>query len=138
MKRKLSSILLIEDDEVTNYINRTVIERMDCAAHVHVAWNGTDALEYLKACRQTAGSVQPELILLDINMPGLNGWEFLEEYNKLETAEKGQVVVVMLTTSLNPEDKRRADDNPAINGLKNKPLTAALMEEILTQYFLMQ
>lgn len=132
MRKKLSSILLVEDDEVTNFISQMVIKKLDCAEQVHIAWNGADALDYLK----NPGYSKPELILLDINMPGLNGWEFLEEYTKLKEEEKGQVVVVMLTTSLNPDDKRRADNNPSIAGFRNKPLTPALMEEILTQYFL--
>ncbi|MBW8687468.1 response regulator [Chitinophaga rhizophila] len=135
MKRKLSSILLIEDDEATNFISQMVIKRLDCAEHVHVSWNGADALDYLKNCVQPSCSLQPDLILLDINMPGLNGWEFLDEYQKLQAAGKEDTVVVMLTTSLNPEDKNRATSNPSVTAFKNKPLTPSIMEEILSQYF---
>ena len=131
--KKLNSILLVEDDEAINYISQMVIKKLDCANHVQVAWNGADALEYIKQCGEHACQ-PPELILLDINMPGLNGWEFLEEYCKLNDNKK--VVVVMLTTSLNPDDKKRADSNPVIAGFKNKPLTPAVMEEILSQYFI--
>lgn len=132
--KKLNSILLVEDDEATNFISQMVIKKLDCANHVKVAWNGTDALDYLKQCANAACQ-QPELILLDINMPGLNGWEFLDEYSKLKEEEKGKVVVVMLTTSLNPDDKKRAANNPAIAGFRSKPLTPAMMEEILSLYF---
>ena len=135
MNRKLNSILLIEDDEATNFINQMVIKRLDCADHVHISWNGADALDYLKGCVERATAEQPELILLDINMPGLNGWEFLDEYEKLKPEEKGKIIVVMLTTSLNPEDRHRASLNPCVAGFKNKPLTPALMTEILKQYF---
>ncbi|SFM68163.1 Response regulator receiver domain-containing protein [Chitinophaga sp. YR627] len=137
MNRKLNSILLIEDDEATNFINQMVIKRLDCTDHVHISWNGADALDYLKGCVERASCQQPELILLDINMPGLNGWEFLDEYEKLQPEEKGKIVVVMLTTSLNPEDKHRASLNPSVAGFKNKPLTPSLMKEILKQYFLL-
>ncbi|QHS58074.1 response regulator [Chitinophaga agri] len=138
MKRKLNSILLIEDDEATNFINQMVIKRLDCAEHVHVSWNGADALDYLKHCTITTAAPPPELILLDINMPGLNGWEFLEEYTKLKNDAGNNIVVVMLTTSLNPEDKHRATANPHVTAFKNKPLTPSLMEEILSQHFYMQ
>lgn len=131
--KKLNSILLVEDDEAINFISQMVIKKLDCANHVQVAWNGADALDYIKQCGEQACE-PPELILLDINMPGLNGWEFLEEYCKLK--QKEQVVVVMLTTSLNPDDKKRADSNPVIAAFKNKPLTPAVMEEILSRYFL--
>ncbi|SFD77604.1 Response regulator receiver domain-containing protein [Chitinophaga sp. CF118] len=133
--KKLNSILLVEDDEITNYINQMVIKKLDCAEHVQVAWNGADALAYLKQCGEHACQ-QPELILLDINMPGLNGWEFLDEYSKLDDEERCKVVVVMLTTSLNPDDKKRATDNPVIAGFRSKPLTTAVLEEILSQYFI--
>jgi CheY-like chemotaxis protein len=132
--KKLNSILLVEDDEATNFINQMVIKKLDCAKHVQVAWNGSDALDYLRQCGASA-SQQPELILLDINMPGLNGWEFLDEYSKLKEEEKGKVIVVMLTTSLNPDDRKRADNNPVIAGFRCKPLTTTMMEEILTQFF---
>jgi CheY-like chemotaxis protein len=130
MRKKLQSILLVEDDEATNFISQMVIKKLDCAEHVHVAWNGAEALDYLKR----SGNA-PDLILLDINMPAINGWEFLDEYVKLKEEEKSQVIVVMLTTSLNPDDKQRADKNPAIAGFRNKPLTPALMDEILSQFF---
>jgi CheY-like chemotaxis protein len=134
MKRKLHSILLVEDDEATNFISQMVIKKMDCAEDVHVAWNGADALEYLKQCKHT-GNPRPELILLDINMPGLNGWDFLEEYHQLNEEEKGKVVVVMLTTSMNPDDHKRAREHPDVSGFRNKPLTTGLMEDILSAYF---
>lgn len=134
MSRKLHSILLVEDDEATNFISQMVIKKMDCADHIQVAWDGAEALDYLKACKSN-GTGQPELILLDINMPGLNGWEFLDEYHKLEEHEKGKVVVVMLTTSMNPDDHERARKHPDVSGFRNKPLTVGLMEDILAAYF---
>jgi CheY-like chemotaxis protein len=134
MNRKLHSILLVEDDEATNFISQMVIKKMDCANHVHVAWNGAEALDYLKNCNNSSNG-QPDLILLDINMPALNGWEFLDEYHKLGEQEKGRVVVVMLTTSMNPDDHKRAISHPDVSGFRNKPLTTGLMEDILDAYF---
>jgi CheY-like chemotaxis protein len=133
--KKLNSILLVEDDEATNFISQMVIKKLDCANHVQVAWNGTDALDYLKQCGESA-SAAPELILLDINMPGLNGWEFLDEYCKMKEEEKAKVVVVMLSTSQNPDDRLRAARNPHVAGFKNKPLTPKLLEEIISQHFI--
>ena len=134
MERKLRSILLVEDDEATNFISQMVIKKMDCADHVQVTWNGSDAMDYLRECRKR-GMPGPELILLDINMPGVNGWEFLDEYHQLHEAEKGRVIVVMLTTSMNPDDQERATNHPDVSGFRNKPLTSRLMDDILKQYF---
>lgn len=133
--RKLNSILLVEDDEATNFISQMVIKKLNCADHVQIAWNGAEAIDYLKNCGTTALAT-PELILLDINMPGVNGWEFLDEYCKLKEKEKCDVVVVMLSTSQNPDDKIRAANNPFVAGFRNKPLTPVVMEEILKQYFI--
>jgi CheY-like chemotaxis protein len=133
--KKLNSILLVEDDEATNFISQMVIKKLDCANHVQVAWNGADALDYIKLCGEK-DCQPPELILLDINMPGLNGWEFLDEYCKLKEKEKIKVVVVMLTTSQNPDDIKRADNNPVVAGFRSKPLTPAVLKDILSQYFI--
>lgn len=134
MNRKLHSILLVEDDEATNFISQMVFKRMDCTDHVHISWDGAEALDYLKQCTGTPTGA-PELILLDINMPGLNGWEFLEEYHKLDADQKARVIIVMLTTSINPDDHARAINHPDVSGFRSKPLTVGVMEDILACYF---
>ncbi|MCF4101917.1 response regulator [Gillisia sp. M10.2A] len=134
MKKKLNCILLIEDDKATNFIHQRIIKRVDCAEKVVTALNGLEALEYLN--KEEDGVLpQPDLIFLDINMPGMNGWEFLEEYQKLHNDKKGKVILVMLTTSLNPDDFEKASQIPEVNGFKNKPLTMPLLESILEEYF---
>ncbi|HKB44406.1 MAG TPA: hypothetical protein VKC90_08445, partial [Chitinophagaceae bacterium] len=75
------------------------------------------------------------LIFLDINMPAMNGWEFLDKYNELDQQHKGKVITVMLTTSLNPDDKLKANDNPIISRFETKPLTSEKLHAILRKYF---
>ena len=87
MKTKLNCILLVDDDEPTNFLNQMVIEELDIAEQIRVAQNGQEALTYLK--KTGIGDENfplPDLILLDINMPAMNGWEFLERYRKLNLA----------------------------------------------------
>lgn len=134
MTKKLNSILLVDDDEATNFIHKLIIEKMGCAEKVVITQNGSEALAYLKS-KVNGSTPQPDIIFLDINMPGMNGWDFLEEYQKLDTANQGKVVLVMLTTSLNPDDMSRAEQIPVVNGFKNKPLTPVLLNEILEEYF---
>lgn len=130
MKPKLNCILLIDDDEPTNFIHRRRLEMSEVAHRVEVAWNGREALEFLRGDHEP-----PDLILLDVNMPVMDGWEFLEEYGKLESSQKGRIVIVMLTTSFNPDDRSRAESNPDVSGFQHKPLTGNMIDEILGSYF---
>jgi len=132
--KKLSCILLIDDDLPTNFYNRKVIEKAGCAEHVEVCNSGEAALEFLKKDFNSGPPPQPELIFLDINMPIMDGWEFLEEYDKLPDHLQGDVVVVMLTTSINPDDEVRANELN-IHGFARKPLTEKLLIDLVEKHF---
>lgn len=134
MQKKLNSILLIEDDDATNYIHKLLITRLNCTNHIEVAKNGLEAIEYLTTS-QNGDFPKPELILLDINMPKMNGWEFLEDYKKLDIKYRGNIVVVMVTTSVNIDDERKANSIKEVNGFKKKPMTFIMFQEILNQFF---
>jgi len=139
MKQKLNCILFIDDDEPTNFISKILMEEANCAAHIEIAQSGQAALDFLLDEDHTSikgkGFPCPDLIFLDINMPAMNGWEFLEKYNELDQKHKGNVVTVMLTTSLNPDDRNRAIKNLDISGFETKPLTSEKLDNILRKYF---
>ena len=131
MREKLKCILLVDDDTEDNEFHKMVIEEMNITERIEIALNGLEALNFLKEENQTA----PDIIFLDVNMPKMNGWEFLEEYHKLTREQKAKVVIIMLTTSLNPADKKRAEQFPDITDFNSKPLTEEMMNEILARYF---
>ena len=124
--KQLNCILLIDDDDEDNEYHQIVINRMGAAKTIKVAENGEEAITLLKDKEEPI----PELIFLDINMPRMNGWEFLEEYKKLNF-EKKQIIILMLTTSVNPADVERAKHIEEVTGYKVKPLTTEMLEEIL-------
>jgi len=68
-------------------------------------------------------------------MPAMNGWEFLDEYRKLSDKEKAQIIIIMLTTSLNPDDVLKAYTMPEVSGFENKPLTTEKINSIIKKYF---
>jgi hypothetical protein len=65
----------------------------------------------------------------------MNGWEFLEKYNSLAKEHQGNIVIIMLTTSLNPDDRLRSKDFPLVSGFENKPLTSEKLENLLKKHF---
>ena len=139
MKQKLNCVLLIDDDEPTNFLNNMFVEEADCADHIKVACGGPEALEYLSETENAEnGSSEPypDLIFLDINMPAMNGWEFLDKYKKIKKENNGKtVIIIMLTTSLNPDDVIKAYGIPEISGFENKPLTTEKIDVIVKKYF---
>ena len=131
MKRKLECILLVDDSHEDNRYHQIIIQEMDIVNRIDFAFNGQEALAYLKKENQTP----PELIFLDINMPRMNGWEFLEEYKSLDPMQKAKVVIMILTTSANPDDIKKAKEIEDVTGFETKPLTREIMTEILNQHF---
>jgi CheY-like chemotaxis protein len=135
MKKKLACVLLIDDDEPTNYLNQATLAEADCTERIEVAQSGQAALDYLRKSGEDLSYPLPSLIFLDINMPAMDGWEFLGYYEALTQTQKAEVVVVMLTTSLNPEDETRAAVIPSISGFRCKPLTRTMIDSLLRVYF---
>jgi CheY-like chemotaxis protein len=135
MKSKLNSVLLIDDDEPTNIFTTIILEEYGCADYIHIAHSGPEALDYLSGNAHAVKAHRPDLIFLDINMPGMDGWEFLEEYKKLAKERHSKAIVVMLTTSLNPDDRIRADRIPEITCFESKPLTEEKINRILKEHF---
>ena len=131
MKKKLKCVLLIDDNEADNFFHKTIITQMDIAENIEVAWDGVQALEFLKKENQ----IIPELIFLDINMPKVNGWEFLEAYKNLKQEQKTKIIIIMLTTSLNPNDEEKARKISEVKGFKNKPISKQMMTEIMEMHF---
>ena len=101
---KLPAVLLVDDDQTTNYLNRLLLEKLDVTDHILVAHDGREALNLLDTHCLPLTPRCPRLILLDVNMPGLNGIQFLEAYQQSALAAQKAIVIVMLTTSLHPRD----------------------------------
>lgn len=128
---KLKHILLVEDDRITNFINKRLIQKMIPNSLISIANNGLEGIDFLNACLENCGSI-PQLILLDINMPVMDGFEFLEQFQLLKIKEK--VTIVMLTTSdhIKDLDKLFQTGNSDIIA---KPLTEQKLSSIVGKYF---
>lgn len=130
MSNKFQAILLVDDDEATNYLHELYLKEWGITENIFTALNGQEALEFLQT-NEEFHTLGKSLILLDINMPVMDGFEFLEAYEDLESKYKADIVVVMLTSSLHSSDKNKASNLKALEGYINKPLSKERMMEIL-------
>ncbi len=132
MKKKLNCILLIDDNPDDNFFHERIIGKSLCAEKVIAIESAIEALDFLK---NVDPKEIPQLILLDINMPGMNGWEFLAEYSRLDKERRSCIVVVLLTTSHNPDDEQLARTYDIVCDFKIKPLTEPILRSILRDHF---
>ena len=130
--RKLNCILLVDDDNATNMLNSFVLKKMEVAQSVKVVLNGSEAMDYLQSV--TSEEQCPEFIFLDINMPKMDGWEFMDEYRELKV-DRQRAKVILLTTSENPDDIEKAKNYPEIQEYFNKPLTKEIIQKLMSKYY---
>lgn len=129
--KKLDSIMCIDDDEATNFFHKVLFEGLKVTDNHQIFDNPEKALTKLIASEDI-----PDLILLDINMPKMNGWEFLDEYLKNELDKKlNNTKIVMLTTSSSPSDKSKADQYECVNGFETKILNAEKLNSLIEKHF---
>ncbi len=125
----LESILLVDDDHPTNFLHKRTLRKMGYTGDIHEAYDAEEGLKLL-ANHPPLGI---QLILLDLNMPRVNGWEFVERYARDFTYSES--VIVILTTSLNPDDEKRAKNSQHVAAFHRKPLSREVVEAIVETCF---
>lgn len=121
--------MLIDEDEIDNIINQKIIESNNFSERVMVFQTGTDALDFLRVNAKVAENL-PDLIFLDINMPIMDGFQFLEEFEKLDTPILDKSKIIMLSSSISPRDIDRAASNRFVKKYLNKPLNSRYLQAI--------
>ncbi|WP_109299144.1 response regulator [Aquimarina sp. AU474] len=134
MGKSVNCVLLIDDDKATNFFNERVVNRHQGFHQVNTVQSGLAALEYLRDVGKDS-IIKPDLIFLDINMPAMNGWEFLIEFSKLDHSVTNGIKVILLSTSSNPDDVKESAKNHSVDDFINKPLSLDLLDNVLQNHF---
>lgn len=127
---KVNSVLLIDDDPINNFLNAELVKKLGVSEDINIAINGSQALQFIEERKENC----PNLIFLDLNMPAIDGFEFLEIFLKMDIPEKSKVVILILTTSTNTRDLERIKHYGNYEFL-SKPLKEEKLAEIISEYF---
>lgn len=132
--KKYNAVMLVDDNEIDNLINQKMIESSNICENIFIHSGAKSAIEFLKNIEKLAkGPIDmylPEIIFLDIDMPLMDGFQFLEEFEKLSDTIKTNCKIVMLTSSLSPQDMNKAKKNQFVLKYINKPLSQESLKKI--------
>jgi CheY-like chemotaxis protein len=132
---KLAKVLLVDDDSTTNYLNSLLLSRLSVTEQLLVAQNGLEALQKLDQMCSEPPSTGSILVLLDVNMPVMNGLDFLKTYQQHPRKQDCPLVIVMLTTSQHSQDLERIKSLSIAVDIISKPLTREKVTTILQRHF---
>ncbi|GDX51407.1 response regulator [Bacteroidota bacterium] len=131
MSARFENVLLIDDNEINNVMHERLIEIAGFGQNITVMPSGVDALEYLKTDVANDLSKVPDIIFLDIRMPIIDGFGFLEEYVKLSPDITTKPKVIMLSSTLDDQDYGRAKDFPQVISFLVKPLSVDKLNSVV-------
>lgn len=128
----LYSVLLIDDSDIDNMVNKRVVEKSGFTSQVVVKSSALSAIDYLKEISSEDQELIPDLIFLDIRMPEIDGFGFLDLYKELSANVHQKATIVMLSSSIDSEDYQKAMSNPFVKDFFNKPLSKESANKIFT------
>ena len=120
--KKLKTLAIVDDDAIFVFLTKKVIEQTNLVDHIKIFDNGLDAINYLKENKDNVDML-PEIILLDLSMPVMDGWQFLDEYILLQPKISKPIKIDIVTSSISPEDVAKARSITAVTNFILKPLT---------------
>ena len=134
--KKLGCILLIDDSDTDNFIHTRRLGKMEVAEEIVVRANGREGIQYFTTPLPGGGHpTRPDILFLDINMPVMDGWEFLEKYRHLPVERRARLTILMITSSVGDTDEERVRNLDFVAGHEATPLTKDKIRALLDKHF---
>ena len=127
---KTINVLLVDDDEINNFISIKLIKKALLNTEIKACLNGKFALDQLSELQKKQPENLPDYILLDINMPIMNGWEFLDEYKRLNIDPEGNCKIYIISSSVFSNDINKSKSYPLVKDFISKPLNIEKIKEL--------
>ena len=118
----LKTLTIVDDDDISVFLTTKIIEQTNLVDLIKGFGNGLDAINFLKENKNNVDAL-PDIILLDLSMPIMNGWQFLEEYNKLNPTIGKKITIYICSSSISPDDITRAKTISEVSDYIIKPIT---------------
>jgi response regulator of citrate/malate metabolism len=132
MSKTLENILIIDDDEISNFITVSILEQSKRVKNIATAMSADEGMQYLIKHNGKAG--MPQVILLDIKMPVKSGWDFLTDYIDNVVIDKSNITIIMLSSSVYPDDVHKSKSYKEVAGYLSKPITLQKVDQIFEEY----
>jgi CheY-like chemotaxis protein len=123
----LDKILCVDDDPITLMLCKMVINKALFSKEIITAKNGEEAIKYFDTLKTTDSNNKPQLIFLDLNMPVMDGWEFLESFNTTTYSEFHDTKVIILSSTIDPEDLKKSKKYPMVIDFLSKPISKEML-----------
>lgn len=124
----LNKILCVDDDPITLMLCKKVISKTGFSKETETAQNGEEALKYFKNIKEAENNnTIPQLIFLDLNMPVMGGWEFLDSFSSPEYTDFNEIQIVVLSSTIDPEDLKKAKKYPMVIDFLSKPISVSML-----------
>ena len=134
MAKKVNTILLVDDDLAINFFHKRLLSKLDFGETIVPLYNGAEAIRDVRELNSSLSEKDLVLIFLDINMPIMDGWEFLDSFKNISSELNYQFKIFVLSSSINPDDIKKAKSNVFVTDYFSKPLMLESVATLKEQY----